>query len=128
MAMDIKKIKSLQADFDEERIKKALVGYKYVSNSQITSIVTPGDLIRYFSNGQFRMGGVVKRVDLEKGYMVLMNMNNRNLTWCVQLAKPDIKLKIYIKSKEDVKKNATDMKKIFKMYKEGKLQLVNQRC
>lgn len=121
-------VKSIQAGFDEEKIKQALVGYKPISNSKITSIVTPGDMVRYYSNGQFRMGGVVKQVNLEKGYLVLMNMNNRNLTWCVQLAKPDIKLKLYIKSKDEIKKKQIDKNKIYELYTKGKLQLVNDRC
>lgn len=124
----MQKVKSIQAGFDEEKIKQALVGYKPISNSKITSIVTPGDMVRYFSNGQFRMGGVVKQVNLEKGYLVLMNMNNRNLTWCVQLAKPDIKLKLYIKSKDDIKKKQLDKNKIYELYTKGKLQLVNDKC
>lgn len=124
----MQKVKSIQAGFDEEKIKQALVGYKPISNSKITSIVTPGDMVRYYSNGQFRMGGVVKQVNLEKGYLVLMNMNNRNLTWCVQLAKPDIKLKLYIKSKDDIKKKQLDKNKIYELYTKGKLQLVNDKC
>ena len=124
----MQKVKSIQAGFDEEKIKQALVGYKPISNSKITSIVTPGDMVRYYSNGQFRMGGVVKQVNLEKGYLVLMNMNNRNLTWCVQLAKPDIKLKLYIKSKDEIKKKQIDKNKIYELYTKGKLQLVNDRC
>ena len=123
-----KVIKSVQADFDQERIKNALVGYKPISNNKIKDVITPGDMIRYFSNGQFRMGGAVKQVNLEKGYIVLMNMSNRNLTWCVQLAKPDIKLKLYIKSKDEIKKKNDDMKKIFNLYNQGKLQLVNNKC
>ena len=124
----MQKVTSIQAGFDEEKIKQALVGYKPISNSKITSIVTPGDMVRYYSNGQFRMGGVVKQVNLEKGYLVLMNMNNRNLTWCVQLAKPDIKLKLYIKSKDDIKKKQLDKNKIYELYTKGKLQLVNDKC
>lgn len=124
----MQKVKSIQAGFDEEKIKQALVGYKPISNSKITSIVTPGDMVRYYSNGQFRMGGVVKQVNLEKGYLVLMNMNNRNLTWCVQLAKPDIKLKLYIKSKDDIKKKQMDKNKIYELYTKGKLHLVNDKC
>ena len=124
----MQKVKSIQAGFDEEKIKQALVGYKPISNSKITSIVTPGDMVRYYSNGQFRMGGVVKQVNLEKGYLVLMNMNNRNLTWCVQLAKPDIKLKLYIKSKDEMKKKQIDKNKIYELYTKGKLQLVNDKC
>lgn len=124
----MQKVKSVQAGFDEEKIKQALVGYKSISNSKITSIVTPGDMVRYYSNGQFRMGGVVKQVNLEKGYLVLMNMNNRNLTWCVQLAKPDIKLKLYIKSKDEIKKKQLDKNKIYELYTKGKLQLVNDKC
>lgn len=124
----MQKVKSIQAGFDEEKIKQALVGYKPISNNKITSIVTPGDMVRYYSNGQFRMGGVVKQVNLEKGYLVLMNMNNRNLTWCVQLAKPDIKLKLYIKSKDDIKKKQLDKNKIYELYTKGKLQLVNDKC
>ena len=119
---------SIQANFDEEKIKQALVGYKHISNGQITKIVRPGDMIRYFSNGQFRMGGCVKQVNLEKGYLVLMNVSNRKLTWCVQLAKPDIKLKVHVKSKDDMKKKNNDMNKIYKLYTEGKLQLVNNKC
>lgn len=124
----MQKVKSIQAGFDQEKIEQALVGYKPISNSKITSIVTPGDMVRYYSNGQFRMGGVVKQVNLEKGYLVLMNMNNRNLTWCVQLAKPDIKLKLYIKSKDDIKKKQLDKNKIYELYTKGKLQLVNDKC
>lgn len=124
----MQKVKSIQAGFDDDKIKQALVGYKPISNSKITSIVTPGDMVRYFSNGQFRMGGVVKQVNLEKGYLVLMNMNNRNLTWCVQLAKPDIKLKLYIKSKDDIKRKQLEKKKIYEMYSKGMLQLVDDKC
>lgn len=99
-----------------DKIKESLKEYKTVNEKQIYSI-KPGDNLRYFINGNFRMGGVVK-INKYPKYIVLINPINK-ATWCVQLTAPTLKL--YIKPLTKIKKEKREMKKIYEMWKNGKL-------
>ena len=74
-----------------------LVGFKELKANQLKKI-NVGDLIRYFSNQEFRMGGLVKFVKYPD-YIVLANYS-KNVTWSVQLKQPF--LRVWIKTKEQL--------------------------
>lgn len=76
---------------------KKLVGFKEIKGNQIKKIKV-GDLIRYFANQEFRMGGLVKFVKYPD-YIVLANYA-KNITWSVQLKQPYLRL--WIKTKEQL--------------------------
>ena len=99
-----------------EKIKNKLKNYTYVNPKQIFSI-KPGDRLRYFINGEFRMGGTVKLNKYPK-YIVMINPINK-ATWCIQLTEPT--LQMYRKSLSKINKEKKDMMKIYELYKNGKL-------
>jgi len=110
---------SKQEKFDETTIKKHLENYTIIKNTNFKSIVG-GDFIRYIVDGKFRMGGVCVQNNYPK-YIVLKNVVN-NITWCVQLGNPTLKL--YSKKKECTKKMKEEKDKIYELYKSGKLSLI----
>lgn len=110
------KCNSKQEKFDESTIKKHLENYTLVKNSNFKNI-NGGDFIRYIVDGKFRMGGVCVQNNFPK-YIVLKNVVN-NITWCVQLGNPTLKL--YVKS---TKKIQEEKDKIYELYKSGKLSII----
>lgn len=77
---------SYQNNLSPEEIKEKLEEYKKVED--ISKVALDAHL-RYFTintnTGEklFRLGGFLKKIDLEKGYLVL---SNGSLTWSVQIA------------------------------------------
>ena len=110
---------SKQEKFDDATIKKHLENYTLVKNTNFKN-VSGGDFIRYFVDGKFRMGGVCMQNNFPK-YIVLKNISN-NITWCVQLGNPTLKL--YVKKKDLSKKTQDEKDKIYELYKSGKLSLI----
>ena len=122
--------KSKQANFTKEEIKEKLKGYKALKTSQDKKVLLelqPFKVwIRYFNTEtkEFRIGGLLKLVDQELRYIMLVN-TNKNITWSVQLKDniifiPDPekqKEKLREKLKEDCEKD-----KLYKLYKAGKLK------
>lgn len=106
----------------EDSIKQKLKDYQRVKDDKIESL-NPGDKLRYFVNGEFRSGGVVKINKFPK-YIVLLNPI-KNVTWCVQLTSPSLML--YVKPLKKINKERNDMKKIYSMYKEGKLCVTDKK-
>ena len=109
-------IKSIQAKFSKKQIDDKLKDYVLVKPNKIADL-KEGTMIRYISNGQFRSGGALKRNNFPK-YLVLMNINNK-MSWCVQLAVPD--LKIYAKNTKKESSTKSEKEKIYEMYKKGQL-------
>ena len=114
-----------QSSFSGNDIKSKLEGYKEFKKSELIN-VKPGDKVRYITNNEFRGGGVVK-INKFPEYIVLLNVI-KNVTWCMQI-KSDPTLVVYVKTKaveqkekEKKEKEFCEMKKIFEMYKSGKLE------
>jgi hypothetical protein len=86
--------------------------------------------IRYFNTKtkEFRIGGLLKLVDSQLRYIMLVNTSN-NLTWSVQLADNIIfipkdteqKLKENIQKEQEKEKETIIKDKLYKLYKQGKL-------
>jgi hypothetical protein len=93
-----------------------LEGYKEV-NSTVLKNLNPGDKIRYLANNEFKKGGIIK-IHKYPTYTVLINPVNK-ATWCVQLTEPS--LKMWVRTKEIQNAEIEEMKKVYKMFKEGKL-------
>jgi hypothetical protein len=118
---------SKQDNMTKEQIKQKLQGYKALKTAQekkyLLNLKPFKVWIRYFNTvtKEFRVGGLLKLVDPELRYIMLVN-TSKNLTWSVQLkdniifVPNDIEQKQKEKEKEKVKKE-----KLFKLYKEGKL-------
>ena len=98
----------IEADINKSQMKK-LAGFKEIKGNQIKKIKV-GDLIRYFSNQQFRMGGLVKFVKYPD-YIVLANYS-KNVTWSVQLKQPFLRL--WIKTKEQMADEREIAKTLYK--------------
>lgn len=125
---------SKQDNMTKEQIRQKLQGYK--------ALRTPKDKkyllklkpfrvwIRYFNTvtKEFRVGGLLKLVDPELRYIMLVN-TNQNLTWSVQLKDNIIFVPDNIEEKEqekiqkekDKEKEKIQKEKLFKLYKQGKL-------
>lgn len=86
-----------------------LVGFKELKANQIKKIKV-GDLIRYFSNQEFRIGGLVKFVKYPD-YIVLANYS-KNVTWSVQLKQPFLRL--WIKTKEQMADEREQARALYK--------------
>lgn len=86
-----------------------LVNFKELKANQIKKIKV-GDLIRYFSNQEFRMGGLVKFVKYPD-YIVLANYS-KNVTWSVQLKQPFLRL--WIKTKEQMADEREQARALYK--------------
>lgn len=110
------KKKTIQSQWGEEQIKEKLKGYKVLPLSKIKDI-QPGDDIRYMTNNAFKSGGRIKANKFPE-YLVCLNVF-KNITWCVQLKDPT--LKVWIKKKEDRQKEKEKKDKIIAMYEQGKL-------
>ena len=114
-------MESIQSKFTKDTIKEKLKDYKIYPQNKWNEIET-GDLIRYVSNGAFRSGGYVKR-NAYPDYIVIANYIN-HVSWCLQLKEANNTLKIYIKSKKKIESEKKKMKKIYELYKDGKLEAV----
>jgi len=122
--------KSKQVGMTKEQIKEKLKGYKALKTSNDKKILLelqPFKVwIRYFNTEtkQFRVGGLLKLVDKDLRYIMLVN-TDKGITWSVQLNDNIIFIPDPEKQKEKLKqklKEECDKDKLYKMYKEGKLK------
>jgi hypothetical protein len=128
---------SKQDNFTKEQIKQKLKGYKALrtdKEKQILLTLKPFKVwIRYFNTitKEFRVGGLLKTIDPELRYIMLVNTSN-NLTWSVQLKDciifipkltqdPERKQREEQEQKEQKDKETKTKEKLYKLYKEGKL-------
>ena len=80
-----KKKTTYQESLSKEEIKEKLEEYRLVEDISTVALNTH---LRYFTinpktgEKQFRLGGFLAKIDLEKGYVIL---NNNSLSWSVQL-------------------------------------------
>lgn len=108
---DKKKI-SYQESLSKEDIKEKLEEYSQVEDISTVALNTH---LRYFTintktgEKQFRLGGFLSKVDLEKGYVIL---NNNNVSWSVQLQNTVFFQKMSFKAlKEEIMEEALEMAK-----------------
>jgi hypothetical protein len=118
---------SRQDNMTKEQIKEKLKGYKALKTIQekryLLTIKPFKVWIRYFNTQtkEFRVGGLLKLVDPELRYIMLVN-TNKNLTWSVQLKDNIIFVPSNIEEKEKEKEKEKITKdKLYKLYKDGKL-------
>ena len=80
-----------------------------------------GDFVRYMVDREIKKGGFVKYVGFPN-YLVLTNYAVK-ASWSVQLKQPE--LRIFVKTREEIQAKRDEMKKVYALYTEGKLQ---SRC
>lgn len=79
--------KTYQQNLNEKQIKEKLMEYKRIDLNENSKNIPLNSHIRYFNitdnnQKQFRLGGYLKKVDLDKRYCVL---TNNKQSWCVNL-------------------------------------------
>jgi hypothetical protein len=85
----IRPTKTYQQNLNENQIKEKLMEYKRIDLIENYKNIPLNCHIRYFNitdnnQKQFRLGGYLKKVDLDKRYCVL---TNNKQSWCVNLDK-----------------------------------------
>lgn len=85
----IRPTKTYQQNLNENQIKEKLMEYKRIDLIENSKNIPLNCHIRYFNitdnnQKQFRLGGYLKKVDLDKRYCVL---TNNKQSWCVNLDK-----------------------------------------
>jgi hypothetical protein len=127
-----------QEHMTKEQVKQRLKGYKVLKTmkekKELLTLQPFKVWIRYFNTTtkEFRIGGLLKLVDPDLKYIMLVNTRNR-LTWSVQLKDTyifipkDIKEKARekeldkIRKKEQREKEDLIKEKLYKLYINGKL-------
>lgn len=124
--------KSKQADFTKDQIKEKLKGYKALKTAKDKKILLglqPFKVwVRHFNTEtkQFRVGGLLKLVDPNLRYIMLVN-TSKGITWSVQLDDNIIFIPDPDKQKDKLKeklKEECDKDKLYKLYKAGKLKKI----
>lgn len=130
------KKKSYQDKLSPAEIKKKLEEYKQTDD---ISQVALNSHVRYFSfnpktgEKQFRLGGFLRRIDMVKGYVILVG--NNNLSWSVQIKnsvffqkmtfgelKQELKEKYAAKYQKEIRKLKVENKKLKNTLREVKRQ------
>ena len=101
--------------------KDALEGYTLLKDNELKDI-TVGDNIKYSVEGVLKGGGVVK-TNKFPNFIVIKN-KYKNISWCMQLTEPS--LLVWIKTQENEIKENEEKKKIWQLYKAGKLMQINK--
>jgi hypothetical protein len=101
--------------------KDALDGFTLVKNTEMQSIST-GDNVKYAVDGVLKGGGIVK-TNKFPDFIALKN-KFKPISWCVQLKEPT--LQIWIKTPETEAKEAEEKKKVWELYRAGKLIQMNK--
>lgn len=96
--------------------KELLKGYKEYKPVNWDKIKV-GDYVRYIVDRELKKGGFVKFPSYPD-YIVLTN-HVRKVSWSVQLKQPGLRL--WVKTREDMKAERDEMKKMYQLFKEGKL-------
>jgi hypothetical protein len=118
---------SRQDNFTKDQIREKLIGYKALRTSQdkeyLLKLKPFKVWVRYFNNvtKEFRVGGLLKMVDKELRYIMLVN-TSKNLTWSVQLKDCIIFIpKDLEKQEQEKQKEQLTKEKLYKLYQQGKL-------
>jgi hypothetical protein len=78
-----------------------------------------GDFVRYVVGREIKKGGMVKYVGYPD-YLVLVNYSTK-VSWSVQLKQPELRL--FVKTREELREKRDEIKQVYEMYKQGKLQV-----
>jgi len=100
----------------DDYVSKKLEGYKECGAAELKQLV-PGDRVRYMSHNEFKLGGAVKHNNYPE-YIALINIYNK-VSWCMQLKEPT--LKVWARTRADMKKEEDKMRKVYQMYLNGEL-------
>jgi predicted chitinase len=107
-----KKKTTYQESLSKEEIQEKLEEYRPVEDISTVALNTH---LRYFTinpktgEKQFRLGGFLAKIDLEKGYVIL---NNNSLSWSVQLQNTAFFQKMSFKElKEEIMEEAMEIAK-----------------
>lgn len=118
---------SIQDNLTKDQIREKLQGYKALKSThdkkQLLQLKPFKIWIRYFNTvtKEFRVGGLLKIVDPELRYIMLVNTIQK-LTWSVQLKDCIIFIPKDIQEKEQEKqKEQTTKEKLYRLYNQGKL-------
>lgn len=92
----IRPSKTYQQNLNDNQIKEKLMEYKQIDLLKNKNNIPLNSHIRYFNitdnnQKQFRLGGYLKKVDVDKRYCVL---TNNKQSWCVNLDKSILYKKI----------------------------------
>ena len=101
--------------------KEALDGFTLVKDSDIQNL-KQGDNVKYAVEGVLKGGGLVKLVKFPD-YIALKN-RFKPISWCVQLKEPT--LQIWVRTQETEEKETEEKKKIWQLYKAGKLMQITK--
>lgn len=96
--------------------KNLLEGFHELKPSKWITLKV-GDFVRYIVGREIKKGGMVKYVGYPD-YLVLTNYATK-VSWSVQLKQPE--LRIWVKTREEMQAKRDEMKRVYAMYKEGKL-------
>lgn len=102
------------SNVDTKEANEALDGYVPCQSPQE---LKPGDNVKYSVDSVLKGGGLVKTNKYPE-FLVLKN-KFKSISWCVQLKEPT--LQIWAKTQEMETKELEDKKKVWKLYKAGKL-------
>jgi hypothetical protein len=101
--------------------KESLDGYTQVKDTDIKSL-QPGDNVKYAVEGVLKGGGIMK-TNKFPDYIAIKH-RYKSISWCVQLKEPT--LQIWVKTQETESKEAEDKKKVWALYKAGKLMQITK--
>lgn len=101
--------------------KEALDGYILVKGPEVKEIQT-GDNIKYSVENVLKGGGIV-RTNKFPDYIAVRN-KYKAISWCVQLNEPT--LQIWRKTQEMEEKEKGEKKKLWELYKAGKIMQINK--
>tara|TARA_B110000977_G_C11087840_1_gene495470 strand:+ start:4833 stop:5249 length:417 start_codon:yes stop_codon:yes gene_type:complete len=99
--------------------KEALDGFTLIKDIELKNLVQ-GDNVKYAVDGVLKGGGLVKTVKYPD-YFALKN-RYKSISWCVQLAEPT--LQVWVKTQETETKEIEEKKKVWLLYKAGKLMQI----
>lgn len=110
---------TLQSNFTNDQIKEKLKNYKRLNKKEFET-VKMGTWIKYINRNkkEFRIGGILTKVEMKLGYIVLRNPYS-NISWSVQLKDnvffvPDVERKSEIEEAKN---------ELYRLYEDGKLEL-----
>ena len=101
--------------------KDLLDGYTHLKDAEFKTLKV-GDNVKYAVDGVLKGGGIVK-TNKFPDYIALKN-KWKSISWCVQLKEPT--LQIWVRTPETDAKEAEEKKKIWDLYKAGKLMQINK--
>ena len=101
--------------------KDLLDGYTFVKNADFQKI-EQGYNIKYSVDGVLKGGGIVKTNKFPD--FIAVKNKFKNISWCVQLKEPT--LQIWIKTPDTELKELAEKKKIWELYKSGKLMQITK--